>query len=466
MRIDSGIAPGQVLQRLGRSATATISGPCTACGPIAGRLLRGRRPLPGWRSRMVGAAADGRFTARLADLPIGGPYRLELTVGRECCAVEFYVGDVWLMAGQSNMEGIGDLADAPPPHPLARCLHTDGTWRLASDPLHLPAASPDRCHTAATIPYAQALRQRRRAGKGTGVGVWFAREMLRRTPRVPQGLIACAHGGTSMTQWDPALKERGGDSLYGSMLRLWGLTGQRVAGMLWYQGESECTADGAAAYRQRMINLVAALRRDLDQPRLPWVMVQIAGCTLDWGNGPWWEAIREQQRLLPGDVSGLSMVSAIDLLLDDAIHIAGVSHAELGRRLARQMCRLVHRDRRESPEPVVTGIKLRKRPGRVGGPMIEVRCRHVVGGWRSSGRGHGFAVVRKDGSRFAAIWRVTTAGDRLQLHLDPKALPDAVALVHGPGMFPCCDIRDGRGAPLPAFGPLPLPVQPDAPAAG
>ena len=43
----------------------------------------------------------------------------------------------------------------------------------------------------------------------------IAKEMLRRTG-VPQGLIACAHGGTSMAQWSPKLKRLGGDSLYGA----------------------------------------------------------------------------------------------------------------------------------------------------------------------------------------------------------------------------------------------------------
>ena len=49
--------------------------------------------------------------------------------------------------------------------------------------------------------------------RGVGPAVAFAQEMFRRTG-VPQGILACAHGGTSMSQWDPKLKKLGGKSLY------------------------------------------------------------------------------------------------------------------------------------------------------------------------------------------------------------------------------------------------------------
>ena len=42
-----------------------------------------------------------------------------------------------------------------------------------------------------------------------------------------------------MEQWNPAKKEQGGNSLYGSMLRQVKLAGGKVRGVLWYQGESD-----------------------------------------------------------------------------------------------------------------------------------------------------------------------------------------------------------------------------------
>ena len=45
--------------------------------------------------------------------------------------------------------------------------------------------------------------------KGAGLGLPFAVAMVESTG-VPIGLVASAHGGTSMEQWNPAKKEQGG----------------------------------------------------------------------------------------------------------------------------------------------------------------------------------------------------------------------------------------------------------------
>jgi sialate O-acetylesterase len=37
------------------------------------------------------------------------------------------------------------------------------------------------------------------------------------------------------------LKQKGGDSLYGAMIRRFELIGGKVAGVLWYQGESDAS---------------------------------------------------------------------------------------------------------------------------------------------------------------------------------------------------------------------------------
>ena len=50
---------------------------------------------------------------RLTGIPVGGPYTL--TISDKNGEVDFdniYVGDVWILAGQSNMEGAGLMTDA------------------------------------------------------------------------------------------------------------------------------------------------------------------------------------------------------------------------------------------------------------------------------------------------------------------------------------------------------------------
>ena len=71
---------------------------------------------------------------------------------------------------------------------------------------------------------------------------------MHRVTGIPQGIIACADGGTSMQQWDPARKSEGGKSLYGATLRRVQKNGGKVAGVIWYQGESDADPTNAPLY--------------------------------------------------------------------------------------------------------------------------------------------------------------------------------------------------------------------------
>jgi len=454
VKIAEGLSEGQVLQRRGRrGATARVIGECATSGPVFATLATVRGVVRDWRERKVGLARAGRFSATLANVPIGGPYRLTLRCGTERARVEeLYCGDVWLLAGQSNMEGVGNMSGAAEPHPLVRVFSLARVWRRAEDPLHVLPESPDPCHhVGKPATPAEAERLRRTAKKGVGVGVFFAREMFARSG-VPQGLIATAHGGTSMAQWDPALKGRGGESLYGSMLLSLRATGQPVAGVLWYQGESDTRDEEPDLYTDRMRALVAAVRRDLKQPALPWIMAQIGAVYGDWG-GPRWNDTQEQQRLLPKRIRHLDLVSAVDLPLDDYIHIAAEGFPVLAARMARVADRLVLRNRREAPMPRLRKI-VPPSPKR---PHIDVVFANVPGGLRAAGLPRGFTVLDGEGRELPCVFKTTLLGDRARLHLAPDLVPGAEhRLAYGHGKTPDCNITDGRGCALPVFGPLPF----------
>ena len=151
---------------------------------------------------------------------------------------------------------------------------------------------------------------------------------------VPIGLVICAHGGTSMEQWNPAKKDEGGKSLYGSMLRQFQLAGGKVKGVLWYQGESDANGEASKAYAQVFARFIAAVRSDFGQPELPFYFVQI-GRFVRAGDPKGWNAVQEAQRRLPERVPNTAVVSVIDLELDDAIHVGTQGLKRAGQRLAR-----------------------------------------------------------------------------------------------------------------------------------
>ncbi|GLV58347.1 hypothetical protein KDH_51800 [Dictyobacter sp. S3.2.2.5] len=368
------------------------------------------------------------------ELAVGGPY----TVGE---ADHVLVGDLWVLAGQSNMEGIGDLIDEEKPSPFVHSFQSREQWAQAEEPLHWLNESPRLVHHVLwgfdRVPESIPERDPQRV-KGTGLGLAFAKERYARTG-VPVGLIPSAHGGTSMQQWDPHLRDQGGASLYGALYERVKAVGGKVSGVLWYQGESDCNPEGVEHYHQRMHTLVQSLRSDLDNPDLPFYYVQIGGLISEEGPEGW-NGIRELQRTFQHAEPGIAMVSAIDLELDDLIHVGTQGLKRLGRRLADQV------DGQRTPDVVAVTPELEQM-------RIHITYRPVRGGLRSTGRPAGFSLRDRDGRELPLIHKITLDGGTATLRLIADVLPVDTYLWYGWGLNPYCNITDGADAAIPAFGP-------------
>ena len=370
-------------------------------------------------------------------LPAGGPHEAG-------GAKNILAGDLWVLAGQSNMEGVGDLDDVEPPHPLVHSFQSRESWALAEEPLHWLGESPRPVHhiiSGQPVPAAIPPRDPARA-KGAGLGLTFAKAMVDRTG-VPVGLIPAAHGGTSMQQWDPARKGQGGHSLYGATLERVKAIGGRVAGILWYQGESDANPADAALYQARMTALVQSFRADLNSPDLPFLFVQLGPFITDPDPSlvAGWNQVREFQRLLLGTLPNVGMVSAIDCGLDDGIHIDTAGLKTLGRRLA-----AVASGR---PTPALRSAAFEPEHGR-----LRVSFDHVQGALQSEGRPNGFTLRDSSGTELPLIYKTTLDGpDALLKITDPALLPGA-SLWYGYGLAPYCNLTDAASAAVPAFGPV------------
>ena len=51
-------------------------------------------------------------------------------------AQHVYVGDLWILAGQSNMQGYGDMIDVETPSPYVHSFESRYDWVIAEEPLH------------------------------------------------------------------------------------------------------------------------------------------------------------------------------------------------------------------------------------------------------------------------------------------------------------------------------------------
>lgn len=455
MQIRTGLFDNMTMQRDRTDTTdQVITGSTLASAAVTARVTKKRRAVRGISRVSIGrSTARGTFTARLRGVPVGGPYDITLTArtangDEEVVTVcNVVVGDVWLMAGQSNMEGIGDLSGAPKPHPMVRAFYMDNHWDMAREPLHELYKAHAPVHRIISPDVS------RNPHKGVGCGISFARTMLKETG-VPQGLIASAHGGTSMAQWKAA---RGDRCLFGATINRVVRNGGRVRGVLWYQGESDANPDEAPKYTRRMVRLCTAFRSHLGA--VPVAVVQISrvadvGVVDGLSDGASWSWIREQQRLLPEKISRLAVVPAIDLELDDRIHIGAAGHAVLGRRLVEAMRRLSG-DRDATAPITLRGVRTVE-DTRTGTWHVEARFGNVVGELCAEGCPNGFALT--DGHRrLDPIYKTTLHGHRVRLHTDlTRAIALDLSVSYGYGTNPLCTIVDKAGRSLPAFGPIPL----------
>ncbi len=468
LRITGGAADHQVFQRnAGGLADIPINGAAVnrkANGKYVELRLSSRNgPVAGFDWISFARVQRGNWSGTLHNVPTGGPYRIEIRLRDSPIVLtidDVLVGDLWLLAGQSNMEGHGDLIDVQPPDPLVHTFDMTDNWAIAQEPLHTPENAVDPIHW----PLNAKREPERLTGdklttfiasrkKGAGPALPFAVDMLKFTG-IPVGLIPCAHGGTSMEEWSPSLRDRGGQSLYGSMLRRFRATGGHVKGVLWYQGESDANPRAAANFEARFVQFVAALRTDFGDPNLPFYYVQI-GRHVSATNVTEWNHVQEAQRLAEANIPHSGMVASIDLSLDDGIHISTPDLKRLGMRLARRACHDLY--------PALGGCGAFK-PGPhpvsafYGGGVIAVSFYGVNGRLTAPGRIAGFSIHTPDGAEVPLIYKATidpAEASTVRLHIQGK-LPPGAALYYGFGKDPFCNLTDELDMAVPMFGPMPI----------
>ncbi|XP_078445857.1 carbohydrate esterase, putative (DUF303) isoform X1 [Wolffia australiana] len=223
-------------------------------------------------------------------------------------------GDVFLLAGQSNMAGRGGVAHRRwdgvvpiecRPRPQILRFSAQSRWTLAEEPIHADIDAAKTCGVGPAMPFASAL--------------------LSASPR-PIGLVPCAVGGTAIADWAK------GKKLYERMVGRarealqWGA---ELKALLWFQGESDASSrESASAYGSNMEKLVSDLRSDLGLPSLP--VIQVAICS---GEGKWVEKVRSAQ--LGMTIPHVVCVDAKGLQLnEDHLHLSTPAQVKLGRMMA------------------------------------------------------------------------------------------------------------------------------------
>jgi hypothetical protein len=256
------------------------------------------------------------FTAKAA--PAGGTKAAAKLVPPEKTLAERASFHLYLLVGQSNMAGRGTIEAVDLSiNPRVLSLNKDNRWVVAMDPLHTDKPSI----------------------AGVGLGTTFGKEMAKADPNAVIGLIPCAVGGTSISQWRKGAPPTGNwGKLYDNAIERAKIA-QRdgvLKGILWHQGEADCSPTNIAAYQERLTKLVANFRQDLKAPDVPF----LAG-TL----GVWDPKRHASRKAFNDNLAGLPTWFAKAAVVDagglphrgDNTHFSSASLRELGRRFAKAM---------------------------------------------------------------------------------------------------------------------------------
>lgn len=258
--------------------------------------------------------------------PQGGLYRLETCMGgpdadiRACERIQNIrhvgVGELFMIAGQSNMAGYGRDVAYDPPQLGVHLYGNNGKWSIAMHPLN------DSIDTI--------YPENRETSTGTSPGLAFARAVWRAL-HLPVGLVQASLGGSPLSRWD--LQDDG--DLARAMFRRLDAVGN-VSGVLWYQGCSDTNTDWeSGTYLERFTRMVADWRKRMGD--VHFVTVQLNRWTNGEGQADGdvqWGRTREAQRQAARTIPGVYIVSASDLTTGDAIHTNSGCNVILGERMA------------------------------------------------------------------------------------------------------------------------------------
>jgi len=164
------------------------------------------------------------------------------------------IGDIFVIAGQSNASGRGTGTTQVYSHATLRASLFDNAynWSNLTDPSDSDVGQVDSVSTDTTAHNSPWLPLATSAMGGQSVPVAF---------------VSCAKGGSSISQWQPSANHTNRATLYGSMIYR-ALQVAPVKAVLWWQGENDFGTN-QSYYYTNFTNMSATIFSDLGVKVLP-----------------------------------------------------------------------------------------------------------------------------------------------------------------------------------------------------
>ena len=333
--IDSGLIDWQIIQQENGYGKICLKGHYLTSQDkfnvhVWVRVLRedNSEPLVFWKC--AENDGDNSWGIVIPSIPVGGLYRVETCLKEDECIYfadalrgdmihHIGVGDVYVIAGQSNSSGFGKDSVMDEPILGVHLLKNSNRWDLATHPMN------DSTNTKHSV-------NQETINSGHSPYLSFAK-YLKKELGYPIGLIQTALGGSPLSKWNP--KEDG--ALYQNMIEIIEEQNGVITGVLWYQGCTEACEELHENYYERFREFTNELRTHL-KASVPIFTVQLnrlTECSSDIKNTAW-SSIREDQRRASKEIENVFMVPAIDGTMSDLIHNSAAFNIVLGERIAKK----------------------------------------------------------------------------------------------------------------------------------
>lgn len=234
---------------------------------------------------------------------------------------------VFLLAGQSNMCGAGNIFNLPPD------LLFPETEVLA--------------YYDGQIAYPQYARMMKKLNGHLGIGfgpeLTFGLDMENYFPSDKIALIKWAYGATSLyDDWNPSKTDncysKFKDTVISQIAELSKTYTPVIRGMLWMQGESDAlNASQAEAYETNLRSFISTVKTEFSCPDLKFVIGRISDSTA-W---TYRDTVRKAQAKIADETANTKMIDTDDLSRWDLFHYDNDGLYTLGHRYAVAMNELI-----------------------------------------------------------------------------------------------------------------------------
>ncbi len=273
-------------------------------------------------------STDEKWLVEFPAMEYGGPYDLTFTSDDETTVLtDIFVGEVYLFAGQSNMQfKLHESATPQEAYKTNDKLRLFSTDRIEDSDIFKAKDGWVKCTKG-------------NAKDWTAIGYLTALELVEKKD-IAVGVITTYQGASVIESWVPEgtfeklgtgvpVDKRHGDH-YSDICKDWNGDGVlynyalaqvipfSLSGVVWYQGESDTSLEESLEYKNELAAMISVWRKDFKNNELPFVIIQIAD--FDPRDDEAWHNVQKAQLEIQNKVPFVKTVISADVCESFEIH--------------------------------------------------------------------------------------------------------------------------------------------------